>query len=219
MASLNVIIADNQSLSRIGTITVLSKFFNEKIKFSEVETKEGLLNEIAKGDASVLIIDYQLFDFSELKEMVEIQKKALGLGVLILSDNQNAEDISKLVDWGFSNYLLKKCTEHELIEAFNSTLNSKKYFSSEILDILFEKKSQGRLISEQGKLTSSETEIVRMIAQGLTTKEIASRKFLSFHTIITHRKNIFRKLGITNSSELLMYAIRNGILESTEYYI
>ena len=68
-----------------------------------------------------------------------------------------------------------------------------------------EKKSTGE---ETGQLTTSEMEIVRLIAEGLTTKEIASRKYISFHTVITHRKNIFRKLGVSSVSELIMYAIK-----------
>ena len=62
-------------------------------------------------------------------------------------------------------------------------------------------------------LTDREVEIVKLIAEGLTTKDIAEKLFLSFHTISTHRKNIFRKAGITNSSELVRYAVRRGLVE------
>jgi DNA-binding CsgD family transcriptional regulator len=72
---------------------------------------------------------------------------------------------------------------------------------------------------ETGQLTASEIEIVRLVAEGLTTKEIAIRKHISFHTVATHRKNIFRKLGVTNASELLMYAIKAGIIDTIEYHI
>ena len=92
--------------------------------------------------------------------------------------------------------------------------------SSQVLDVLLERKANPRpTAGEAGKLTATELEIVRLIAQGLTNKEIAIRKKLSYHTIITHRKNIFRKLGISNSSELLMYAMRAGLIDTTEYYI
>ena len=72
---------------------------------------------------------------------------------------------------------------------------------------------------ETGQLTDSEMEIVRLIAEGLTTKEIASRKYISFHTVITHRKNIFRKLGVSSVSELIMYAIKAGWINMIEYHI
>ena len=69
------------------------------------------------------------------------------------------------------------------------------------------------------QLTASETEIVRLIAQGMTTKEIAAQKFLSFHTVMTHRRNILRKLGVSNASELIMYAVSSGIIDTIEYNI
>ncbi|MBI5008743.1 MAG: response regulator transcription factor [Bacteroidia bacterium] len=72
---------------------------------------------------------------------------------------------------------------------------------------------------EPGQLTPSEMEIVRLISEGLTTKEIASRKNISFHTVITHRKNIFRKLGVSSVSELIMYAIKSGWINMIEYHI
>ena len=68
-------------------------------------------------------------------------------------------------------------------------------------------------------LTSTETEIVKAIAQGKTTKEIASERFSSIHTITTHRKNIFRKLGVNTAHEVVKYALRAGLIDSSEFYI
>ena len=68
-------------------------------------------------------------------------------------------------------------------------------------------------------LTATETEIVKAIAQGKTTKEIANERFSSVHTITTHRKNIFRKLGINTAHEVVKYALRAGLVDSSEFYI
>ena len=68
-------------------------------------------------------------------------------------------------------------------------------------------------------LTSSEIEIVRLIAGGMTTKEIAEKKNISFHTVNTHRKNIFRKLSVSNTSELIIHAIKSGWIDNIEYFI
>ena len=72
---------------------------------------------------------------------------------------------------------------------------------------------------EEVNLTKTETEVLKDIALGLTTKEIASKRFSSFHTINTHRKNIFRKLGVNNAHEATKYALRAGLVDSAEYYI
>ena len=68
-------------------------------------------------------------------------------------------------------------------------------------------------------LTQTETEIVKAIAQGKTTKEIAAERFASVHTITTHRKNIFRKLGINTAHDVIKYALRAGLVDSSEFYI
>ena len=68
-------------------------------------------------------------------------------------------------------------------------------------------------------LTKTETEILKDIALGLTTKDIAEKRFSSFHTINTHRKNIFRKLSVNNVHEATRYALRAGIVDEAEYYI
>lgn len=83
----------------------------------------------------------------------------------------------------------------------------------------------GAIISQQQEddhpniLTETETEIVRAIAQGKTTKEIANERFSSVHTITTHRKNIFRKLGVNTAHEVVKYALRAGLVDSSEFYI
>jgi DNA-binding NarL/FixJ family response regulator len=101
----------------------------------------------------------------------------------------------------------------------NAVLIGEKYYSNELLDLLFEVDEKKNPIEETSQLTISEIEIVRLISEGLTTKEIAALKFISFHTVISHRKNIFRKLGVTSISELIMYSIKAGWINTIEYHI
>ena len=72
---------------------------------------------------------------------------------------------------------------------------------------------------ERINLTKTETDVLIAIAQGMTTKEIAEKRFSSFHTINTHRKNIFRKLGVNNVHEATKYALRAGLIDAADYYI
>jgi len=219
MEKLSIILADNQALTRIGTITLLSNYFNGNIVVEEAKTKKELFEKLQDHHHDALVLDFELFDFGDIAEIAEIRKKAPGIGLLIVTDNQSSDDLYKVLDTGVTNVIFKSCEEHEFMEAFNAAMAGRKYFCSEVLDLLLERKTTSKQIQDPGKLTISEIEIVRQISQGLTTKEIALQKHLSFHTIITHRKNIFRKLNISNTSELLMYAMRAGIIDSTEYYI
>ena len=219
MDNLNVLLADNQPFTRIGITTILNGYLNHSLILDQAKNKEELFEKLVSKQPHILIIDYNLFDFNSINELSEIRKITPCIGILIITDDQTPEDIIRVLDCGITNYILKTCDEQELIEAFNATMNSRKYFSSHVLDVLLEKKNIVRNVYAHGRLTSSEVEIVKLITQGLTTKEIATQRKLSYHTIITHRKNIFRKLGISNSSELIMYAMRTGIIDSTEYYI
>lgn len=219
MGEINVYIADNQALTKVGIITILKGHFNQQMVVNEFANKEELFEQLKKGQPHLLIIDFDFFDFNDISEIAQIKNLAPETGVLIVTDNQSSDTISKVVNLGISNYILKTSTEQELIEGVQATLNNKKFFSSSVLDILIEQRTKPKILNETGKLTISEIEIVKLISQGLTTKEIASQKFLSFHTIITHRKNIFRKLAINNTSELMMYAMRAGIIDNLEYYI
>jgi DNA-binding NarL/FixJ family response regulator len=220
MDKINVIIADNQTFTRKGITTILMAYLADNVVIEHVTTRGELNESLALKQTHVLIIDFDFFEFTSISELSDIHKIAPTMGILVITDNHIPEDILKVLDCGISNYILKTSDEQELIEAFNATINSRKYFSSEVLNVLLDNKNVTRNYVPAGsRITPTEIEIIKYITQGLTTKEIASQKKLSYHTIITHRKNIFRKLAINNSSELIMYAMRMGIIDTTEYYI
>ena len=105
--------------------------------------------------------------------------------------------------------------------AIKSALSKEKFINNYISNLLLSDKLEraSNSLSEDHNLTTTEKVILKEISLGKTTKEIAVEKNLSFHTINTHRKNIFRKLGVNNVHEATKYAIRAGIVDLTEYYI
>jgi DNA-binding NarL/FixJ family response regulator len=212
-------ISDNQDLTRIGITSILNNYFNKNIEIKLFATKDMLFDGLMSEKPQIAIVDFDLLDLNDLSELTRINEISPSSGVIICTDNQSSDIVSKVLGLGFSVYILKSCLEQELIEAFYAALSNKKYFSSAILDLIINQRSKPKFEPDHVKLTTTELEIVRLITQGLTTKEIASQKFLSFHTVITHRKNIFRKLSIKSTSELMLYAMRNGIIDSLEYYI
>jgi DNA-binding NarL/FixJ family response regulator len=220
MDQINVLLADNQSFTRQGITSILSNYLNGNLTLDYAKNRIELYEKLVTISPHILIIDFDLFDFRSISELTEIRRLSPCIGILVITDNHSANDIIKVLDCGVTNYILKSCGEQELIEAFNATINNRKYLSSQVLDILLEVKNIIRNSKvSNGAITTSEMEIVRLITQGLTTKEIAIHKKLSYHTIITHRKNIFRKLKINHSSELIIYAMQMGMSDNTEYYI
>lgn len=101
-------------------------------------------------------------------------------------------------------------------DALQAVSHHQRFISQRALEVIISQQSDEE---KPDILTATEAEIVKAIAQGKTTKEIAEERFSSIHTITTHRKNIFRKLGINTAHELIKYAIRAGLIDPSEFYI
>lgn len=213
-----VLIADSQFL-----ITESLKFILQsegRFNVNKVVTeKSELIKALKTGNIYLLILDHLMIDISGISELKEIKISFPHLKMLVISNSICKADLHELNSAGINNIILKTADKEELFEAIDSTLKGKKYYSNELLDLLFEVNEKKSPIDGIGQLTISEIGIVRLISEGLTTKEIAARKFISFHTVISHRKNIFRKLGVTSISELIMYSIKAGWIDTIEYHI
>ncbi|MEI6640203.1 MAG: response regulator transcription factor [Chlorobium sp.] len=210
---ISVVLADTQFLTNEALHSILSP---QCKAFCTVSTKAGLEQHLQKENISLIITDYVLFDFDSINDLGELKKKHPATETVILTNSITHVKIKELNDVGIRNIILKTDDLAELFHAINTALKGKKYYSPDVLDILMKKDAPGEDIST---LTASEIEIVRLIASGLSTKEIAVKKHNSFHTVMTHRKNIFRKLGVSSSPELLMYAIKAGLIDNIEYHI
>lgn len=213
-----VLIADSQFLITESLKQILQDDMRFHVSNVVMEKRE-LTKELTKEDISLLIIDPSFIELSSFSELKEIKSSYPYLQLLVITNGLTRNEILELNNLGINDIILKTAGRDDIFEALNATLKGKKYYSNELLDLLFdqgEKKGSGE---ESGILTVSEMEIVRLISEGFTTKEIASRKYISFHTVITHRKNIFRKLGVSSVSELIMYALKAGWINLIEYHI
>jgi DNA-binding NarL/FixJ family response regulator len=216
--TVKIIIADPQFLIVESLKSILQK--DEKYSVTAVvSTKTELLKVLGKINAGLLITDFTLIDYPGIAELKEISRKHPGVYVLILTGSVTRSEFMELSKAGFKNIIYKTAGREEIFAAIDRTLKGKKYYSDEILDLLTEPGDNKQVIENPGRLTSSEIEIVKLIANGLTTKEIALKRHISFHTVNTHRKNIFRKIGVSSTSELIMAAIKAGWIDNIEYYI
>jgi DNA-binding NarL/FixJ family response regulator len=215
---LNILIADSQFLITESLKLILQSEGRFNV-IRVVTEKSELINVLKLENISLLILDHSLIDINSISELKEIKSSFRDLKVLVISNSLNKTELIELNSAGINDIILKTAGKEELFEAIDSTLKGKKYYSGELLDLLFEVNEKKNPGEETGQLTVSEIEIVRLISEGLTTKEIATRKFISFHTVISHRKNIFRKLSVTSISELIMYSIKAGWINTIEYHI
>jgi DNA-binding NarL/FixJ family response regulator len=213
-----VLVADSQFL-----ITESLKYLllqNGKHEVSNVVSeKEEVIRILTNESISILIIDPFYTDFNEIADLKIVTVNFPFVKIIILVNSITRKELHELNSIGITNVVLKTAGQQDIFDSINSALAGKKYYSNELLDLIFDQNNSKGVTPDTGQLTASELEIVRLISEGLTTKEIAAKKFISFHTVISHRKNIFRKLGVKSVSELIMYGIKAGWITTIEYYI
>jgi DNA-binding NarL/FixJ family response regulator len=212
-----IIIADTQFLIVTALIALLDGQAESTIE--AVNSSHELYKVLEKDTFQLLITDHLLFEYLPPQGLQEIRRQFPKLSILILTNSLTKPEFNELTKIGIKNIINKTADREDILSAIDAALKGKKYFSEEILDMILEMGESKASLEEPTHLTSSEIEIVRLIAGGLTTKEIANQKNISFHTVNTHRKNIFRKLNVSNASELIMHAIRAGWIDNIEYFI
>jgi len=213
-----VIIADSQFLVVEALRSLIQAEQNLAIT-GIAATKQELLRLLESGSADLLITDYVNIDYDGLDDLKIIRQKYPKVSILILTNTISKQEFAELTKSGIKNIIYKTAEKDEIFSAIESTLKSRKFYSDEILDLFLDISETKYIPEDPRTLTPSEIEIVKLIADGLTTKEIASRRNISYHTVNTHRKNIFRKVEVSNASELIMLAIKAGWINNIEYYI
>ncbi len=214
-----IIIADKQDITRVG-LTYLAEQIDKGLEYCCTEDKAALTEALAKNPDATVFLDYTLFDINDASELQIIaQRFRLSLWVLF-SDELSYDFINQTVAVNRQfGIVMKDSPLHEIRESMVYAVRHQRYICQRIAEMLINPPTNDEQSTALGNLTKTETEILKLIALGLTTKEIAERRFSSFHTVNTHRKNIFRKLGVNNAHEATKIALRAGLVDSAEYYI
>lgn len=209
------LLADNQFVTSEGISTLLSDYGVESI--IRVETTGQLQEKLTLHPESLVILDYTLFNFVSMQQMLNLKIAADKSNWLLFSDELSEQFLRYVVASDDTiSLVMKQDSEKEIRSALQNTINGIPYICDFAKQILNEKPiTEDSIVS----LTASERMILHEIALGKTTKEIAYDKNLSFHTVNSHRKNIYRKLGVNNLHEAIRYAIRAGLFDVTDYYI
>lgn len=213
-----LIIADNQDITKAGILYLTDRIPDFPL-VTEAADKQELLQLLQRYPQAVVLLDYTLFDLAGADELLIIQERFKQVSWILFSDELSEDFIRRILfsSEAFS-IVLKDASSDEIQAALQSALRSERFICQQIHHLL-SNKNLIREPKEHPVLTFTEKEILKAIALGKTTKEIASERFSSIHTITTHRKNIFRKLEVNNVYEATKYALRAGIVDTTEYYI
>lgn len=211
-----IILADNQDLTKAGWLYLLQL---AGISLSEeVSDKKTLLRMCSVFQNALIILDYTLFDFQQDDELIILQEKYPHTSWIVCAESMTDSLISNLVyKTQQCSIILKDSSLEDLQSALKMAYKGQRYISSSISNRLFEQNRPKAAMPSV--LTSTEQEILKELAMGHSTREIAGNRNISIHTVMTHRKNIFRKIEVNTVYEATKYAMKTGLVDLTEYYI
>lgn len=211
----NFILADNQDLTRFAVERIIRE--DERNQVRRARDKAGLLQLLQENENSTVVLDYTLFNFVDEDQLLVISERYAMTNWLLLSYELTEKFLRRIIysSHAFS-IVFKDSPMQHIREALHSASQGHRYISQRAMEMLLESRKEE---TETELLTATELAIVKLIAQGKTTKEIATERFSSIHTITTHRKNIFRKLNVNTAHEVIKYALRAGWVDPSEFYI
>lgn len=213
---MNIILADNQDITRAGMMYVCASFDGAHVHAAADKTE--LIEQLKHCAEAVVVLDYTLFDVNDAEELEILHERFPAVHWVLFSVDLTCDFVRRIVSGSSSfSVLLKESPMAEIQECIGFAMRSRRYICQRMAELLLAPPQASS--EDEVRLTPTETDILKDIALGKTTKEIAAKRFSSFHTVNTHRKNIFRKLGVNNVHEATKYALRAGLVDSAEYYI
>lgn len=205
-----IIIADDHKMLRESLCMLLDMEEDFEVAGQAADGIE-CLELIDKTDADILLLDISMPKIGGLEAAREVQKSHPELKTIILTMHKNEEMLAEAFSHGAKGYVLKENAFEELALAIRTVRAGKIFVSHELSSILL----SGFMENEkQGKdLSSREMEVLKLLAEGHSNKEIADMLSISVKTVETHRSNIMKKHNFRNITDLVLYAVRNHIIE------
>lgn len=224
-----IIIADPQPLTALAIETLACKVApsvpgiqqdaDGGIEVAHAINRFALTKLLKDGTPSAVVLDYTLLDFDNQESLCLLADAHKDTSSWQLLSDDLTADFIRYVLYQTTNIgiVFKDASLDILREAMRYVLRGERYVSQHATDILIQKAVERD--NPKDDLTQTEREVLRSIALGKTTKEIAAERFSSIHTINSHRKNIFRKLGVNCAHDAMRYAFRAGLVDESEFYI
>lgn len=218
MKKLRILVADDHEVVRRGVVAMLSAHANWEICGEAVDGRDAV--EKAKQlRPDILIVDLGMPNLNGLEAARQISRLDPRQRILILTITDTEQAVSEVLKAGAQGYLLKSDAARDLVTAVETLEQGSTYFNSRVGQMVLNGFLNGRESATESpddggsSLTSREREIVQMLAEGKSSKEVAVALNLSVKTAETHRSNIMRKLGLHSVSAVVLFAVRNNIVQ------
>jgi two-component system response regulator NreC len=215
MSRLRILLADDHTVVRQGLRKILEAKPQWEVVAEAADGREAVKQaEEAKPD--VAIVDVAMPLLNGIEAVRQIARKASGTRVLVLSMHNDEAYVTQMLRAGAAGYLLKDSADVDLLQAVEAVAAGKSFFSPAIARVIaddYVRQLEDRGASDRYELLSErEREIFQLIAEGKTNKEIAALLFLSPSTVDTHRSRIMEKLDVHSAAEIVLYAVRKGVI-------
>ncbi len=217
MGKIKVILAEDHAVVRQGTKQLLERYPDIEVVGEAHDGEEAIA--LAKAlQPDVVIMDVRMPRKSGIEATREIKKENPGLAVLVLTAHDDDEYIFALLEAGANGYLLKTAEVEELVKAVRAVNAGQTALDPLVTQKVVSQFKGGKslpdVIAEVGDemdgLTGRELEVLRMVGQGMTNKEVAQKLYISDRTVQAHLSSIFSKLQVASRTEAVMYAVRKG---------
>jgi DNA-binding NarL/FixJ family response regulator len=215
MSKIRVLIADDHALVREG-ISAFLKLCDDIEVVAEASDGLEAIEQAKKFDPDVILLDIAMPKLGGLEATIELGKTTPRAKILVLTQYDDTEYISRFLKAGVSGYLLKRAVGSELVAAIRAVNRGEFYLYPSIASEVvagYLGKDKPAMEDPYEKLTDREKQVLKLIAEGYTHKEIADMLNISVKTVIAHQTNITEKLGISSRSGLIKFAIQKGIIK------
>jgi DNA-binding NarL/FixJ family response regulator len=217
MKKIKLMLVDDHRLMLQGLASLFAKRDNIEI----VATTNGAEDAINKARAlrpDVIVMDINMQGMSGLEACKWIKDQDEHVRIILLSMEVRKDYLNIGIQNGISGYLVKDIEDDVLFEAVEAVSEGKQYFTEAITKLVFEEYYQHQKLKVvpqtklPDELTKRELEVLKLVAQGMTNKQVAESLFISVKTVETHKSHILDKLGLSNSGELMKFAVKNNLV-------
>lgn len=213
MKPIKIIVVDDHKIIRDGIKAMLIGEKNVKL-IGDTATGAAFLDKIEDCDPDIAIIDIVLPDISGIELTRQTLDKKPGIQVIILTVNTDEETINSAVKAGAKGFLPKDTSKNEFIETIKMVHKGNEYFGEAITKTVFSSFVKNLNAANNAHLlTKREIDIVKLLSDGLSFKEIGAKLFISARTVESHKNKILAKLELKNTIELVKWAIKNKVIE------
>jgi DNA-binding NarL/FixJ family response regulator len=212
MKNISVYLVDDHSLFREGLKLLLSNLDYIDTIY-EAENGQEFIDGLAKNHVDIVMLDIEMPVMNGILAAQKAKEIAPGIKIIALSMYSDENYYLSMIEAGACGFLLKNSNFQEVEKAITDVCNDKSYISIEILNNILKQPQKSGLINVNEELTEREDEILLLICKGLTNNEIADRLGLSKRTVDKHRENLLQKTHSKNTANLVIYAIKNGLMK------